>query len=369
MSTLVAILLLAPAVYAGGSLLFGLTCWRPRSMRATAGDALILAAHSDDCVILAGEYGAASSLAGRAVSIVYLTCSDREPGSDLAEARKMEAHSAWSRVGVAEENLHFLDLPNSPMDGPLVSSTEQIEEAQAKIEERIAALPEESVVFLPAAGEQHVDHDLLRKLALKALASVGRPDLRVFEGPEYNRYHSLVRSPGKALVSVWQRLPLLRRLHARLAPPTFAGFVRGGPAIRLIHERDMLDTKREMLGAFTSQGREELEGFFGTHDRLRAIRDPRRALQQEPRFYFRTGSRYLAPSVVCLWILLYEVLFLTARGGGRVIVGLHAPGAVTLGAIVLVSLGLVFASLRRRRAMEEKLVFLAAAAGLASAVV
>src|SRR5262245_2836584 len=104
------------AVAVGGLVLLALYFSRPRLLEQPFRDVLILAAHQDDCVIMAGEYAIESISAGKQVRVVYLTCGDREIGSQRAQTRMQEAIASWREIGVDEGNLEFLGLVNSPLN-------------------------------------------------------------------------------------------------------------------------------------------------------------------------------------------------------------------------------------------------------------
>ena len=77
-------------------------------------DALIVAAHPDDCVIVAGEYGVEAVRGGRSVRVAYVTCGDGEPGTPRAEVRRQEVLCVWALAGVDTRQFDFFALPNSP---------------------------------------------------------------------------------------------------------------------------------------------------------------------------------------------------------------------------------------------------------------
>src|SRR3569832_1852259 len=67
---------------------------RPRVMTDPAKPALILAAHQDDCAILAGGYAIFAKQAGCRVQKAYLTCGAPSPGGPRAGARRGGARAA-----------------------------------------------------------------------------------------------------------------------------------------------------------------------------------------------------------------------------------------------------------------------------------
>src|SRR5690554_2654057 len=92
---------------AAATMWFYATRWRrARVWNEAPRDAVILAAHQDDCVIAAGEYAVEAVAAGRRIDVVYLTCGDAKPGSRRARTRRAEALSAWGSLGVGPDRLH-----------------------------------------------------------------------------------------------------------------------------------------------------------------------------------------------------------------------------------------------------------------------
>jgi LmbE family N-acetylglucosaminyl deacetylase len=258
-------------------------------------DVLILAAHQDDCVVMAGEYAIAAVEAGRSVRIVYLTNGDsREtsPASERALRRNAEAIASWGSIGVSRESIAFLGLPAAPIAGPSRMTGEQLLAAKAQLVEIISALPQASAVFVPAAGESHVDHRTLRRLALEALKSVGRADLHIFEAPEYNPYVSLTRMPKKAFVHVIAAIPVVRRWAAAMRRKTAAPeeFPYGPRAMIMRPDQNRLERKRRMLEMFESEGGPQLVRAFGGSWRFRRIDDLDAAMNDQPRGYLPVGA-------------------------------------------------------------------------------
>ena len=135
------------------SLILYMVLGRGHILRSNARDTLILAAHPDDCVISAGEYGIWATASGKCVRIVYMTSGDRSPDSQRARIREAEALKVWQRVGVSPEDIMFLRLPNSPLRGPSLLNQTQISEAERQIALAIASMPADAAVFLPAIGD------------------------------------------------------------------------------------------------------------------------------------------------------------------------------------------------------------------------
>jgi len=328
-------------------------------------DGLILAPHPDDCVILAGEYGLEARQAGRSVQIVYLTCGDRASDAARAERRRSEAIEAWGSAGVSAHCLHFLDLPQSNVEGPMRYGPDDVATAVDRVAQAVESLPANSVVFLPADGESHVDHVTLRRIGLQALARVRREDIVVMEAPEYNTYYSLLRSPAKTILYVVQQIPVLGRLVAELdLGPGFAGFASGGPGYVLPPSVARLEKKKDMLRKFKSEDGELLVHYFGHPDRFRRVQDVEAALSRRPTLHLQIGGRHLAPSVVFLWAAIlggvFSATFALADWLSRAIPGPPRVGWI-IAALGFVALGL---AARHREHFERFLIYLLSGIGL-----
>jgi LmbE family N-acetylglucosaminyl deacetylase len=303
------LLLLLPGLVCLAIYTWGIVRPRPLLPSPRARDTVVFAAHSDDCAILAGEYGVASRRAGNDVHVVYLTCSDERPGSANANRRKNEAVKAWAGAGVPAENLRFLDLPQSPLNSSVFAGTkEQLRWAEEEISELLSGAKPNAAVVIPAFGESHIDHRTLRTIVLTAIEKLKRRELVVLEGPEYNRYRSLLHSPRETLLFVLNQFPLIRRLVPGGPRLNTSGFVSGPPAGRLDQSPDVFQSKLEMLKAFESQDPKQVIAFFGKHDYLRQIHHVSDALGEKAEGYFQYRDRYVGMSAVCLWITVVEVV-------------------------------------------------------------
>jgi LmbE family N-acetylglucosaminyl deacetylase len=291
----------------------GLACWsarfrRPAVYKGGAQDILILAAHQDDCVIMAGEYAAMAKDAGKKVQVVYLTCGSERPTDARAAVRDDESRRAWASLGVSPEDLTFLKLPQAPVEGPSLMTAADIERAGRHLVKTLIELPKGAAVFVPASGEAHCDHRTLRELALQAWKDAERPDLIVYEVPEYNAYYSLWNMPARTLMYMARSLPFVDRFVKARDEWMRARFLDGARATILPPSADRLAKKRELLRHFTSENGELLVRYFGYPDLFRKIPGPEKALRidaQAPRCWFKWGGRKLGPSVVLLWFALW----------------------------------------------------------------
>ena len=336
---------------------------RERVDSREARDVLVLAAHSDDCVITAGEYAIDAIRAGRKVNIVYLTCGSEDPHDARSAVRKHEAIAAWSLAGLDARNLIFLDLPHSPIKGPPAYNPQTIEPAQTLLRQEVAHLPPGAAVFLPAAGESHCDHQELRCLALDIIQAANRPDLHVFEAAEYNKYCSL-RQPHRVLKYISQLLPLLGQRLITSEEYSRAGFCTGLRGCIRPPDRERLALKQTLLRQFKSEDGAMLVKYFGFRDIYRQIENvaaTARAPERHP-FFFLMGNQFLSPMV--LWMCLHVWSGIALLGAtGIWMVAQHATSATTV-IFAILTFVIMFILLLRARAVERKLNFVALACGV-----
>jgi LmbE family N-acetylglucosaminyl deacetylase len=296
------LLSLAPAGLACAMAALCLAIARARTpvLRDELSDAIVMAAHPDDCVICAGEYAAEAVRRGRTATIVYLTDGAAEEERDRARARRSEASAAWSLAGLGPESLHFLGLPHAARireDRRLEGAV--LEEVRAGLAGILREAPAGAAVFVPAEGEDHGDHRLLRDLSIEAIASTGREDLVVFDCPEYNSYYSILRAPRRTLAFLSSRIPLAG-FYRPGADATRAQTICGDLGGSLPPDEGRLLRKREMLGRFVSEDGPLLVRLFGHPDRFARHRPDaaRRAM------YLRFGEARVSMGLVSLWALI-----------------------------------------------------------------
>jgi hypothetical protein len=303
-------MLLMAGIAAGAGMsvvLVGLLFSRRRVLNEPLRDVLILAAHQDDCVIMAGEYAIEAAKAGREVRVVYLTCGDREVGSERARKRMQEAIAAWKGVGVEETKLECLGLVNSSMGGPSLVKAEELEAARLRLAQITRAAPREAAVIIPAAGEAHHDHRMLRRVALEALRNSGRTDLMLLETPEYNAYYSLWHSPLRGLAYLGRCVPVMGRFVGGRAYNS-AGFVHGGAGFVLRPDAQRQQRRNEMLAAFESEDPQKLIRLFGEPATFRLC-EIEAGEEEGPRGYVRVAGNWLGGSVIVALLAMSCTLF------------------------------------------------------------
>lgn len=264
-----------------------LILWRlfvyPKARNFHARDALILAAHPDDCVIMAGEYGIETLQSGKTVTVVCMTCGDIDANSEYAKTRRSEMLLAWSKAKLPSEKIIFIDAPESAMKGPANQDLNCRNRIEKIITNAILKLPISPVIFLPAAGESHIDHRTLRKLAINAVLASNRQDIEVYESPEYSNHCSLICNPFGVVKNMLQLIRGGRRI-ARLVNvdtlyPHYATFRLGAWSLPLNVQR--LNLKYDMLRSFKSQGGDKMVEYFGRPDVYRRLNVSRECIGDE----------------------------------------------------------------------------------------
>jgi len=341
---------------------------RPGILGGGPKPALILAAHQDDCAILAGAYAIRAVKAGCRVRVGYLTCGASSPALDRAVTRKREALAAWANVGVSNDDVLFFDLPEHDVSAASTWTQADRDRARGRLQELMSQLPRDATVFLPASGEAHVDHRALRLLALEAWRDLQRGDLTFLEGPEYNDYLSLLHAPLKVWSVLAASLPFVWRYLRREIPP-WTGFAQGGRFWTLPPDDGLMRERQNLLRGFVSENGELLVRLFGHHERYRPISDPAAGLAEEPpRGYLWVGGHHRGFSALLLLLVCAEAVAGVAWLASRLLlqrVG-HGTGRLALSAA---GLGAIVFGARRRVKLDSRVVYWALALGTLAALV
>jgi LmbE family N-acetylglucosaminyl deacetylase len=352
------LLLLLAAI---GSWMVGELIGAGRIWKEGARDVLILAAHQDDCAIMAGEYAIRATSVGRRVEVVYLTCGDQAVATERSLNRCKEASVAWGGLGVGGERLHFLNLPASAPTGPSLITAEQLTKVEQELLQILKRWPANGVMFVPAEVESHVDHRTLREVALKAMQFCGRNDITVLETPEYNPYFSLLRCPRKAMQYACGVVPLFGKITMQRGAKGASGFVAGDFGWTLPADPQRLARKLAMLRSFVSEDGELLVRLFGRPDYFRPMRDAGAAGAVTP-FYVSIHGAKIGLSVLSLLGGFYLVSLACAWLAVR---AFHPFGYAFAMALLLICLGLC---VRRQCRIERRALYAAVAAGAAIAM-
>jgi LmbE family N-acetylglucosaminyl deacetylase len=364
MMTCTFVLLIAPAcgLTAAAALIRGLLRV-PHMDREPPRDLLILAAHQDDCVVLAGEYAIETARAGRRIQIVYLTCGAQMPEDDRARLRRQEAETAWGMLGVTPGELHDLALPQSDVSGPSGSTSEELGEAKRNLRRIVEQLAPGTAVFIPAAGESHVDHRTLRQVSLEVIDDAGRKDLMVLESPEYNDYYSLLHCPWRSLAFVARSIPLLGRWVRPGRAWMRAGFADGPVPLVLPLDPVRLARKKQLLRQFGSEDGELLVKYFGYPDRFRPIGDVHAARKrpEDVGLYLRFDGQCLGLSVLLLWLSLWFSAALIGAGAVWLVAMWRRPAGI---GFALASVGVLLFCLLRARGLCRRAMLISVSVGL-----
>ncbi len=223
---------------------------------------LIVAAHQDDETIIAGGTMMKTLAKGGEVHVVYTTDGAVKrrlgPGAAVQNCvlqREREARACLTSIGVPEVNISFLRYAcETGLQEP-----DNVAAAINIVARHIERLQPGRIVAAAFEGG-HCDHDISNYIVAKAAGIAGYPRERVFEAPEYNRYHLSE--------------PILRRLNRVLwvkfeLRPRFL-FGHGG-AMTLAMSRKELESKRVMFTHFASQDSGALATRFGFADQVRPL--------------------------------------------------------------------------------------------------
>jgi LmbE family N-acetylglucosaminyl deacetylase len=314
--------------------LFFLISSRAAPAKIQAPEILIVAAHSDDCVIMGAEIAWGIIQGGGKVRIAYMTCSGQDPKSRISQVRSDEARAAWGLLH--NENVMFEDagLPSSAVAGPAAYCEADLARYGTIISNILSEISNGSIILLPASHELHVDHNNARQAAIRALEASDRSDFQVFETTEYNDVLSMRQDPIAVLFRALSELPLFHRvLPRRSISPAFLG---GPPGSAYSDTPERLAMKISMLGAFLSQDPALLRSYFSWPSKYRPFWNDAHAPQ------FKILDRTTDISVL-FYIVLLSLAVLFAS-----IVLVDANRMIGLIALIIGFLLFLFAVKKRR---------------------
>lgn len=168
------------------------------------GAALVLAPHPDDETIACGGLIAAKRSGGQRVDVMVATDGATSHTStvltpdELVELRRAEVREATRRLGVANDQLHLLELP----DGRLAEYATSAGRALASL----LSTQEYDQLFLPSRRDWNADHRALAAIGATA-AEPHRSSLRLYSYPvwffePWAWYEPGASRPAKAWQSV-----------------------------------------------------------------------------------------------------------------------------------------------------------------------
>ena len=155
------------------------------SKRDLAASAIVFSPHQDDETLGCGGTIARKRQAGAEVKLVFMTDGRRShhrfiPEEKLISLRQQEAIAAAKTLGVAAENVVFLDF----LDCELAAKSA---EAIAKVTELLQQdRPEQ--VFVPYVRETHPDHLATHQIVVSALKNLSH-EIAVYEYPVWYWHH------------------------------------------------------------------------------------------------------------------------------------------------------------------------------------
>jgi LmbE family N-acetylglucosaminyl deacetylase len=204
--------------------------------------AVVFAPHQDDETLGCGGTIILKRQAGTPVTVVFMTdgsTSHRRfiQADELIRLRKQEAFDAAVILGVAVDDVRFLDFPDSRLGRFHAAAVAKV---SALLERQ---LPHE--VFVPYRADATPDHESTYKIVLEAVQASGRA-LRIYEYPVWiwNQWPwvSLKLTCNRDFVSV-----IRRHSRARFGRKLLKEFKSG------VFVGDVLETKRRALAQHRSQ--------------------------------------------------------------------------------------------------------------------
>jgi hypothetical protein len=274
-------------------------------------------------------------------------------------------------MDVPEENLTFINLPQSPIEGPASYSDRDIAGAREILKSLIVALPKDAAVIVPAHGELHFDHRTIRKVSLQAIVDSNREDLFCYETPEYNSFLSLVHCPKRTIRTVLRHLPLLNRLVMPYAGSS--NYVNGPPGFVFRDTPNRLAKKKELLTHFSSQNGGLLVGYFGYETPYRRLKPSERLQEPDTALCIPAFGGCVDLSALAFGLTLMGIAFLTSYevATGLTIALSPALPVYTYLAVIggLIACAYIVRYIRRTANLETSLFVLAAAVGVISSAI
>jgi LmbE family N-acetylglucosaminyl deacetylase len=226
----------------GRRVLQGMMARRQREWRATelGRPAVVFAPHQDDEVLGCGGTILRKRRAGAAVTVVFMTDgsashTDLMAGDEMKRLRAAEALAACRLLGVANEDILFLNFK----DGQLGSHVEEAAQQVAHVVDRFR--PAE--VFIPHYHDGSPDHLATTRAVLAALRSQPRP-VTVYQYPVWLWCHWPWISLPSKLSEIVASLRRSTAANRRLVRDCRC-FVRVGPVVDL--KRVALEQHRSQL--------------------------------------------------------------------------------------------------------------------------
>ncbi len=219
----------------------------------------------------------------------------------------MEALAAWATMGVPVNHFKFINLPESPVNGPKSYSDADVRTAIEMVKSLVSELSNPALI-IPAYGESHVDHNALRYVCLQAIRDIRRKDIIVYESPEYNASLSLLHCPRRTIRAMARCVPLMTKFIRPYSGP--ANYVSGPAGCTFQDSPSRLLNKITLLGYFSSQKPSLLVRYFGHKTRYRKlIRSDVVSADKEP-FSIRALGGYCDTSALLFGtaILLINIL-------------------------------------------------------------
>lgn len=216
---------------------------------------MLIVAHQDDGIIIAGAFCAENIKVGGEVLVVYTTDGAKGNAPILEAKRKQEAYFAWALAGVPKQNIIILGYD----DFYGMQKRIEIKEAILAIKNLIENFKPD-IIITSLYENGHYQHDVTNFIVGKS-REIADIDCPIYEGPEYNIYFSFRNTPRKFLSAITSLIPF----YQYYAPPEFIDN-RQKFEFRMTDEHRLL--KKKILAEFKTQDVNWLQRQFTIKERF-----------------------------------------------------------------------------------------------------
>lgn len=216
---------------------------------------MVVVAHPDDAVIIAGAYCYETVRQKGRVRIVFSTDGEVPNDPRIGKLRRAEALAAWKLAGVLSEDITFLRNDN-------FYGLQKPEDVAYSIDQltRIIKIFKPDILITSSYENGNYQHDVTNYAVWIAFRRSGIVT-RLLEAPEYNFYISITKTPAKILQAISRLIPFFE-YHA---PPQF---IRDGPIYEFLLSDSLHSVKKQMLTLYHSQNVAWLLDYFNHNERF-----------------------------------------------------------------------------------------------------
>lgn len=219
---------------------------------------MVVVAHPDDAVIIAGAYCHETVLKGGKVRVVFTTDGAASDDAAIGAIRRNEAYCAWALAGVPRDRIRL--LRNDDYSG--LQDPQTVSSVIFELADEINSFHPD-VLFTSLYENGNYQHDVTNYIVSQAVALSGeRP--RIYEAPEYNFFVSFLRTPAKFLQAISRLIPFYE-YHA------WPQFIQDRAIYEFPLSREDRAWKERMLRQYKSQDVEWLLDHFVLRERFHAL--------------------------------------------------------------------------------------------------